>query len=379
MRLNQSLHWDWIFFFALAMTAVLRGFAPAYAMMNDGGAGSVLEAERQSDRAPCLSSILSRVEAASVHFTYVGVGSCPHVKTLEELSDSSDQLMPVFVRDRLHTSVRVIHFDPAFGVKSEALDPMEFVKSYYAQKYPGLTYHVPTPEQPFHLWAGLGLEVLLIPQALLYQGDVGPGESDHEGFLAQLSEVVLRSEGQLIVQDYSGRALLGPLDRVFAGSSHPEIFKRKILFDMTYGQASCSTDLRVHRPLSDASGDWINLAILSADEMERAIRTHPAVGELAKAHFVEKFRSVLDHHHPNYRQRRNGGLCRLPGALYGADAPPEVIMDVLQAELGAVVEVLQHLPGVDGEKLRRFHALMAEGRKEETNMYTWNTQVSWLF
>ena len=43
--------------------------------------------------------------------TYVGIGSCPHASTLQELTDEWDQILPVFIRE---LKAIIFHYDPAF-------------------------------------------------------------------------------------------------------------------------------------------------------------------------------------------------------------------------------------------------------------------------
>ena len=57
--------------------------------------------------------------------TYVGIGSCPHASTLEELTDEWDQILPVFIRESKAT---IFHYDPAFEYKQE------FMKQYFEAK-----------------------------------------------------------------------------------------------------------------------------------------------------------------------------------------------------------------------------------------------------
>jgi len=317
---------------------------------------------------------LARVDAEPCQFTYVGVGTNPHAPTVEQLNDAWDQLMPVFVREQLHKTVRVMHFDPAFTYMADRVD---FVKGYFATKYPLIVYAAPTEEKPYHSWTSPRLEVLLAGEAFNYKSAYSPDEPHNESFLTKLTTLIVDAGGHLVLQDFSGRDPLGAFKSAYEASSKPNLFKRRILFDITYGNASCSTDLTVYKPIYDRHGDFINFTLFSADEIRKNIGHNPRLDELIKKHFIAKYKATLNHHHVNYRRRILGDVCLTRSEFYDDMAPPTLIMDVLQHELATFVTIFKELRLVDAAKESCFNELMEN--YATVNMYDWNTHVNRLF
>ena len=226
-----------------------------------------------------MASFPSFLSLTPASFNYVGIGSCPHSTVLADLNDAWDQLVPVFVRERLRTDfVRCIHFDPAFDHR------LDFLKEYFATRHPSLTYSAPTDHTPFHAWTSRGFEVLLASHAFDHPTD--------DGFLEQLSEKILDVGGKLVVQDFSSgmsdQYLSDAFQNAFQKTTRPDSFKKSILFDMTYGEASCSTDMSTTRPVYDREGDFINFAQFKPQEMLAIWGYNPALDKLTKKLFMKK-------------------------------------------------------------------------------------------
>lgn len=298
-------------------------------------------------------------------FTYIGIGSNPHVRTLGELTDTLDQLIPCFVREtRLQR--RVIHFDPAFDKN------MTFIREYFITKYPTLVYQGPI-KNSYHSWTSPTLEVLIVPECIQHMDQFHPENDDW--FLEQMSEKCLNHK--LVVQDYSGQELLGTLRTAFKKTSDPVTFKKNILFDITYGDASCMTDMAITRPIYDKNNNFINFTLYDDHEMLEVIGLSPELDRLIKRHFVKKFKSILNHHHVNYRRRVQGDTCLMLTSQYNDTTEPAFIMAVLQKELVDVFTIFHTLGLINEEKQALITHLMVN--YTTYNMYDWNTQVNKLF
>ena len=161
-------------------------------------------------------------------------------------------------------------------------------------------------------------------------------------------------------------------------STRPSLFKKRVLFDITYGNASCMTDLTKYSPIYDKKGDFINFTLYTHNEMKGLIALkRPEIDSLLRPYFRKAFIHALEYHHVNYRRRVNGDTCLNPSECYEENASPSQIMDVLQNELRTSFDVLRRLDMVDAEKNATFRRLM--DYYLETNMYEWNTQVKKLF
>jgi hypothetical protein len=320
--------------------------------------------------ATVFNLFLERVNADPRAFTYIGVGTNPHARTVEELTDEWDQLVPLFVREQNRKAQRIIHFDPAFNSN------IDFIKEYFTRKF-ALIYSEPTLDRPYHSWTSSRLEVLLSTESLDYKSSWYPEQADHEWFLTKLTTAIIDTGGHLVLQDFSGHDPLNSFKRAYEVSPKPHLFKRRILFDITYGKASCQTDLTVHKPIYNRHGDFINFTLFSSDEIHENIGFDQRLDALIKEYFLTKFRATLNHHHVNYRRRVNGDDCLTTSEFYDKMATPSLIMEVLQGELKEYISIFKNLGLVDKQKETLFRNLM--DNYTTINMYNWNTQVNNLF
>lgn len=300
-------------------------------------------------------------------FTYLGIGSAPHARTIENFDDVWDQLVPVFVREQSKKTRRIIHFDPAFT------HSIDFVKIYFATNYPELTYH---KMDSYHIFTSPHLEVIITEDALEYKNKFYEREENHEWFLDKLSATILETSGQLVVQDFTGRELDDVFKRVYEKSSDKQLFKRKVLFDITYGHASCMTDLTKNKPIYDSAGDFMNFLLYTPREIVIAIGKNARLDGLIKEHYVKKFRATLNIHHVNYRRRIKGEECMYKSELYNETSKPELIMGCLQSELADIFLILKELGAITAEKEHEYRYLMKY--YDQVNMYDWNTAVNRL-
>ena len=312
-----------------------------------------------------MDSFLEKAQKP-VDFTYLGIGTNPHATTVDTLTDAWDQLMPVFVRDRLRAgdTVRVFHIDPQFKYN------LEFLREYFATRWPRLTY------DGEYSWTSSTLEVYLLDSSFYHKNRYDSNNDDP--FLSDLSEACLDAGSLLVVQEFTGHTLIPAAKECLARSSRPPLFKKRVLFDITYGNPSCMTDLTKHSPIYDKNGDFINFTLYTQDEIKGLISLkRPEIDSLLRPYFRKAFIHALEYHHVNYRRRVNGDTCLNLSEYYEETASPSQIMDVLQNELRTSFDVLRRLDMVDAEKDATFRRLM--DYYLETNMYEWNTQVKKLF
>lgn len=296
-------------------------------------------------------------------FTYAAIGSNPHAATVEELNDSWDQLMPVFVRERAtRETVRCIHFDPAFERN------LEFLKNYFKMKYPGLLYSPKNEDQPFYSWQSNTLNVYVITEVFNHEEDAW--------FLEQYGDHVLAVGGQLVVQDFSGNCMNKMRKEAYTNSSMPALFKKKILYDITYGDASCMTDMSKTRPIYDKSGNLVNFTLYTPHEMLDVVGISSELDALVKAYFIKEYKNVLNNHHVNYRRRRVGDPCLFKYAAYDDSSQPDVIMEYLQGELVRQFGVFKKLKVFGEDKEAEANHLM--NYYKQYDVYDWYSKMNKL-
>jgi hypothetical protein len=198
-----------------------------------------------------------------------------------------------------------------------------------------------------------------------------------DSFLEEMSEKVLDVGGKMVVQDFSSgmsdQYLSDAFQTAFQKTSRPDTFKKNILFDITYGEASCSTDMSTTRPVYDRNGNFINFAQYSQKEMLEIWGYDKALDKLTKKLFLKKFRTVLDELHGNYRRRFLGSTLLYKKAEYDDTSESAVVMEVLQKELHKVFEILMMMGIVTEEKKSEMNMLFANYKT--IDMYHWNNCV----
>ena len=319
-----------------------------------------------SDLHELLQKCKSMIEQPS--FVYVGIGSCPHAKTLTEYTDSWNQILPVFVRDILTLTslpIRILHFDPAFGYHKDRVD---FVKEYFDSTTLSLVHDTTT-----NTWSNDRISIILSDKAFSHTDEHTPSEGSDDWFLEELATHCISVNSKLVVQEFTGRDLDIVLKTAFRKSPFQKKFKNTILFDITYGTASsCSTDLTQYKPFYDARGNFYNLLLYTADELKRYIGVDTRVDMYIKTYFTKQYQTLLNNYHVDYRRRTRGEVCLFKNELYTDTSEPEYIMELLEAELFMLIPVFQQLKVVTLEKLSVLSNLFETYKSYKGNdMYRW--------
>ena len=306
-------------------------------------------------------------------FVYVGIGSCPHAKTLAEYTESWNQILPVFVRDILtlrNQPIRILHFDPAFGYHKDRVD---FVKEYVDSTDLALV-HDPTT----NTWSNERISIMLSDKAFTHTDQHTPSEKSDDWFLEELATHCISVDTKLIVQEFTGRDLDIILKTAFRKSPFQKRFKNTILFDITYGTASsCSTDMTKYKPFYDTRGNFYNLLLYTADELKRYIGIDARVDMYIKTYFTKQYQTLLNNYHVDYRRRTRGETCLFKNELYMDTSEPEYIMELLEEELFTLLPVFQELKVVTPAKLSQLSNLFENYKSYRGNdMYKWYDQAN---
>jgi len=302
-----------------------------------------------------LSDILLNIGETDI--TYVGIGSAPYAPTLEEYNDKHNQLLPPFIRTLMekHKTVSILHFDPMFE------QHLPFLKLYLETTFPGIDRR----EQ--YYWCMPGFEIRCVPSMFDHEND--------DWFLESLGTQIMFRGDQLIVQEYTGTNLIRSFKRAYERASHKPLFKKSILYDITYGKdCSCGTDLTKHAPFYDSDGNFLNPLLMTNEEILANIDNMPA--DRLVPFLIKRFTDALQLHHFNYRRRLYGAVCLYSCEFYAVDAEPTVIMDALQRELKIIVEILTRLNVLKATQIETFQTYM--NNYIEYDVYKWVTELSSL-
>jgi hypothetical protein len=287
---------------------------------------------------------------------------------LNELTERTDQIIPVFIRDILAKgcSVFAIHFDPMFNI--------EKMKEYF-DRWSGAA----RPKMDYNdlgyawLFSSTNLTVVICPRAFEHK-EVDRDVGSDDLFLAKLIDRTISQDNKLILQEYTGFDTVCVLKKLFLESREKEKFKQRILFDVSYGaDCSCQTDLTRYKPFMKETGSFYNFLLYDEAELLATIRKDPGMDALIYAYFQKKWIHVLNDNHVNYRRRLKGERCLFSSEVYGPDADPSLIMDFLQNQLVQMMVIFYKL-GLDAAKEKEFDALIE--RYMEWDVYKWYSAIS---
>lgn len=276
---------------------------------------------------------------------YVGIGSCPHALSLDELTDEWDQILPVFIRK---TKAEIIHYDPMFEHR------IEFMKLYFEDK--GFTY------MGNYQWTSPLHTVTLISKRIDHPED--------DFILDAHIKEALRNDIKLVVQEFTGTELTQTLKAAYEKTKDSSKFKRDILFDITYGTAChCMTNMVKYKPLYNNNGDFINLLLSSDDEILSHIGASPEIDEFIKIRFVRKYLDLVNQQ-VDYRRRLQGNTVLFPCKSYGDTSSPDVIMAYIKDNLRPILNVLNQLGMITSRKQGLLHNLFINYK--DYDVYKWN-------
>jgi hypothetical protein len=289
-----------------------------------------------------MESILQTVSLEPMEITYLGIGSSPHLCPGQVLEPKYDQLIPqcfheFLLKDKKH--MRILHFDPDFA------NCVEFLHAYF-EKW-GL---IPMECSSGMSWIGETMEVIVIPERIDHE--------EHFGFFHTLCETIVQRKGKLVIQEYTGYDLKPLNEKLYEAATNKELFKRRVLLDMTYGtDTGCCTDMTKAQPFYDFDLNFLNLHFMTDEDAKRWVHISLKLDDIIKRKYVAKYLQVLNNIHVDYRRRLKGEPSMFGHSLYTNESSPDEIMRVLQESLRTPFEILLKLQFVDRENQNTFQSL----------------------
>jgi len=310
-----------------------------------------------------FSTLIEYFSYTPKEFTYMGIGTVPY----GPLTPQNDQLLPVFVMDKSKVATtRIIHFDPFFESKLDVLH------DYFKSRDLGLLYDT---ADGFHRWANSRMEIIVLPIAFNHSTVFNEGEGDW--FLELLIAQTLAERSMLVVQEFTGTTTTAVFKKLYEASLEKEEFKRRILFDITYGQdEGCMTDLTKYAPLYTRDGFFYNFLLYSDNEMISCIGARRIINEVITKHFTRKYKADLNRIHVDYRRSLKGDPPLTETKEYSATTPSRVIMDLLQKKLLESIQIFRRLGVITPEKDEQITTLFLN--YEDYDVYKWYDAVNRL-
>jgi hypothetical protein len=305
-----------------------------------------------------METILRHVSFEPMDITYVGIGSSPHLTEGQPLQPKYDQLIPfcfheVLVKDKKH--MRIIHFDPDF----ERCVP--FLNEYF-ERWNLLQMEL----EGGYSWVGETLEVIVLPQRI--------DHDEHFWFIQSLCEAILHTKGRLVLQEYTGYEVKDLNQKLYESMENKELYKRRILLDMTYGtDTGCCTDMTKAQPFYDSNLNFLNLHFMTEEDAKRWVNSSLKLNEILKKKYMYTFLSTLNSMHVDYRRRLRGEALMFGNPLYTIDATPDEIMQVLQSELRKSFDILLLTQTVRSEMKSVLESVFSSYKEQDP--YKWYEAV----
>jgi hypothetical protein len=285
-----------------------------------------------------MEAILTCISDEPVAFTYLGIGSCPHVAEGGTLAIKHDQLIPLCLRNT--KSMRILHFDPYFDRYKEFLN-------HYFQSW----NLVPVDFEGGYRWIGDDKDVIVIPERVEHEG--------HAWFFESLCAKILDTPGKLLLQEYTGYEVTDLTTKLYNISTQKEKFKRRILLDMTFGtDTGCCTDMVKAKLFYDSSGNFLNLHFATDTDAKRWTGLSRDLDEILQQKYKMKFLQTLNHVHVDYRRRLKGEPSLYGCPHYTDTSTPDEIMKVLQQSLIPIFDLLLTLHVVESKNHELFKDLL---------------------
>ena len=289
-----------------------------------------------------MESILDLAKKEPMELTYLGIGSSPHLLANQTLDAKYDQLIPLcfhefLVKDK--KPMRIVHFDPDFA------NCVEFLHAYFEK------WNLLPLDCSYGLrWIGQHMDVIVVSEMIHHD--------EHFWFFQNLSETILQRKGKLVIQEYTGYELKTLNEKLYEGAQNKELYKRRVLLDMTYGtDTGCCTDMTKAQPFYDYDLNFLNLHFLTDEEAYRWIHVSLKLDEILKQKYVTKYLQTLNNVHVDYRRRLKGESCMFGNPLYSDESSPEEIMRVLQEALQISIRMLRKIQYLDEEAEKTFKSL----------------------
>ena len=300
--------------------------------------------------------------------TYVGVGSAIH--NLQDLSERTDQIIPVFANEAMVSGQKVtaIHFDPMFK-----FDVME---EYFKKRYPMAEMR--------HLgfcwyWKFGLMETYILPIAFEHKSRDSAEEDDVDFLHGLINKILQTQAGRLVFQQYTGYDPVRTFKDLYNASKRPSEFKDRVLFDVSYGaDTGCCTDLTRWKPILAPHGGYMNFLLYDEFEMRSIIGFRPDVDALIYAHFKKEFIQIVNDNHVNYRRRLRGDDCMfLAGMPYSATADPDEIMRHMFGQIQHIMDVFRQLGSLTAEnEITLARLLLTYKPSQGVNVYDWYTAMT---
>ena len=140
-------------------------------------------------------------------------------------------------------------------------------------------------------------------------------------------------------------------------SNNKELFKKKILFDITYGENHCHIDLTTEKPIYDHHGDFINILLLNIDELRSLFDYHPKIKKYVTDFYISEYKKIVTIIPVDIRRKvlieSGEKIAFCDGTKkyhYTLDTSYETLIEILRSKLNDIIPVLMEINIIDERK-----------------------------
>jgi hypothetical protein len=323
-----------------------------------------------------LNYLLQNCNHNPVNFTYFAIGSAPHC-SISELNERYDQIIPKFILDILDNTddtIRIINIDEVFENNHiQMIEKIQMMTEYHKSNKWNTNYKLDfeyTKYENIHIWRTKDnrVESIIIGGSFTHKNRWN--DLTNDWFIEKLCDLTLKFNSKLVVQEYTGYDLDNLRFELFNKSLNKELFKNKILIDITYGNnCGCGTDLIKNKPIYNDYYDFINFTLMKDSDMVDIIGKSDEIDEIIKIFFIKKFRQIIHTIYVDYRRKKSGQSLMFGHSLYNELSTAGQIMQVVLNELNEIIKIFDLLKMLTDEKKELIKNLFE--KYPEYDIYKW--------
>lgn len=190
-----------------------------------------------------------------------------------------------------------------------------------------------------------------------------------------MTEHCIKSNCKLIVQEYTGAELNEVCRNIYSKTSDRDLFKKNILFDVTYGEdCHCCTDLTKYKPIIDSEGNFCNITLFNSKDMIKSIGIRPEIDKYIKSFFIKKYKTILNDYHVDYRRKLRGEQIMFKHHKYNDTFTPQEIMKLLLDELSIMYNIFRKFDMITPEKEYQIGILFINS--DTKDVYNWYESIN---
>lgn len=310
------------------------------------------------------------------NFIYISIGSCPHAMQLDVLNEKWDQMVPTFLRPHILDGqcVQAILIDPLFSENER----FRFLTSYLSKLQTQLKLHFEIISDTAENVVTGNFVTHYLARSKNFRLDVFCDRFDEKNLFhlnTYIDQTLQTQDSKLILQQFTGAESTTLAKSLFESSKNKSLFCDRVLIDMTYGDASCSTDMSVTFPLYILPGKFFNFLLYSDSFLRELDFTilHLDAKVYIIRYFKKVYKNTLNRRHVDFRRTSKNEECLFQENKHLTSIG---IFVQLQKELWTTVKLLQKLDVFHQDKIDRLQTLFKDYK--EYDIYKWYNEVDKL-